>query len=337
VTHGGRAGARAAARAAIVGAGMMLLAGCGSSPSSLDRAGSESDRVATVWWLAFGVASAVYLIVAGLVVYGALRRGDAKFDAPRERREQWVIAIGGVLIPFLILLFFAFVTVNTTAHLRGAAPKTAVDIEVRGERWFWAVDYPKLGIKTANEIHVPVGRTIHFRLTSDNVIHSFWVPQIAGKEDMIPGQPNDLTVTVKKPGRYRGLCAEYCGIEHARMQFIVFADDPVTFGRWVAQRQQQSTMPTSDQAAAGERVFMREACAGCHTIRDTPADGTIGPDLTDVGSRSTIGSGILDNTPKNLKEWIAHTQQVKPGSLMPTIPLSSHDVDAIVAYLQHLG
>jgi cytochrome c oxidase subunit 2 len=323
--------------AALVVAPLLLAACGGDSPSALDRAGSESDRLATVWWIAFGAAAAVYVIVAGLVVFGALRKGDARHDAPRDRREQVVIAIGGVLVPFLILLFFAYVTVETSAHLRQQTSNTALQIEVRGERWFWDVRYPQLGIRTANEVHLPVGRPIHIKLLSDNVIHSFWVPQLAGKEDMVPGQPNDLTFTAKRAGRYRGLCAEYCGVEHARMQFIVFADEPTDFGRWTAQQQQRSTLPTSDEEAAGELVFMREACAGCHTIRGTPANGTIGPDLTDVGSRSTIGSGILDNTPENMKKWIGDTQGVKPGALMPTIPLSQRDLDAVVAYLEGLG
>ena len=195
-----------------------LLAACGTTkhtPNALAGDGSESARVAGVWWLAFGVGGAVYLIVAGLVVYGALRKGDAQMPEGRRVRESVVIATCGVAIPFLILLFFAGVTVNATAHLRKTAPDDAVQLLVTGKRWWWEVQYPKLHITTANEIRLPVGQPVHIKLQSDNVIHSFWVPQLAGKEDVIPGQTNEITFTIKKAGVYFGECAEYCGVEHA--------------------------------------------------------------------------------------------------------------------------
>ena len=248
-------------RAALVAAITLLAAGCASqnsnTPSALDRAGSESDRVASVWWLAFGAGAGVYLIVAGFVVFGALRKGDGRVDEPRRRGEALFIVIGGVVVPFLILLFFAAVTVNATAHLRQSAPANAVQIDVVGKRWWWAVTYPGLSITTANEIHIPVGQPVHIRLTSDNVIHSFWVPQLAGKEDLVPGQTNELTFTAKKAGRYRGECAEYCGLEHARMGFFVFAMPPAEFVTWTAQTKQLPTQPTSEITAIGERVFNR--------------------------------------------------------------------------------
>jgi cytochrome c oxidase subunit 2 len=318
---------------------VVALAGCATSkntPSTLDRAGSESSRVAGLWWLAFGVGAAVYLIVAGLVVYGALRKGSAEVDEQQRSRDRLVIAIGGVLIPFLILLFFAGVTVNATAHLRNSAPSKSVQIEVTGKRWWWEVRYPGLNITTANEIHIPVGQPVHIRLLSDNVIHSFWVPQLAGKEDMIPGQPNEISFTAKQAGRFRGLCAEFCGTEHSRMQFYVIAQPASEFTTWVAQQSQVFTEPTSDLTAAGQRVFMREACAGCHTIAGTPASGDIGPNLTTVGSRSTLAAGWLVNTAKNMNRWIADPQGIKPGNLMPPIPLSDSDRDAVVAYLESL-
>jgi cytochrome c oxidase subunit 2 len=251
-------------------------------------------------------------------------------------RERITIVLGGVIIPFLILLFFAGVTVNATAHLRRTAPSNAVQILVHGQRWWWQVQYPALGLDTANEIHVPVGQPIHITLQSDNVIHSFWVPQLAGKEDLIPGQTNEITFTVNRVGRYRGACAEYCGVEHARMGFYVVAQTASDFTTWVAQQQQLSTMPTSDQTASGERVFLREACAGCHMIKGTGANGTIGPDLTNVGGRLTLGAGVLPNTPDNMRRWISDPQGVKPGNLMPPIALDHGDLDAVVAYLESL-
>ncbi len=333
-----RTSTRAVGLAVAVVAVAVVAAGCANSrtPSALDRAGSESNRVAGIWWLAFGAGAAVYLVVAGMIVFVALRRGGGDVDDRQVMRERIFVAVGGVLIPFFILLFFAFVTVNATAHLRRAAPANAVKLDVVGERWWWRVSYPGLGISTANEIHIPVGQPVHITLTSDNVIHSFWVPQLAGKEDLIPGQTNELAFTANKAGRYRGECAEYCGVEHGRMDFYVIAQPASDFVRWVSLRQQASTIPTSDETAAGERVFMREACAGCHTIRDTPADGTLGPDLTDVGARTTIAAAQLENTPQNMALWISDPQRVKPGNLMPPVPLSKADLDAVVAYLESL-
>ncbi len=335
----GRRGHRVPLRATVwVLACAALLTACGNSrtPDTLSSAGSESQRVAGVWWLAFGVGGAVYLIVAGLVVYGSIRKGDAQMPEGRRRRESMVIAIGGVAIPFLILLFFAAVTVNATAHLRKTAPSNAVQLVVTGKRWWWQVQYPKIGITTANEIRVPVGQPIHIKLLSDNVVHSFWVPELAGKEDMIPGQPNEITFTVKRAGVYIGECAEYCGVEHARMGFRVIAMPAAQFVTWTANELQINPIPTSDATAAGERVFMREACAGCHTIRGTPAQGKLGPDLTDIGERTTLAAGTLSNTTSELERWIRDPQGVKPGNLMPAVQLNNTDRDAIAAYLESL-
>lgn len=326
-----------AAVATVLAASTLAACGSGKSPSTLARAGSESNRIADIWWLAFGAGATVYLIVGGLIVWGALRRGERFVDDERKAmRERVFIAVGGVLIPFLILMFFAGVTVNATSHLRQSAPSNAVRIHVVGKRWWWQVQYPAYGITTANEIHIPVGQPVYITLDSDNVIHSFWVPQLAGKEDVIPGQTNNVTFTALRPGRYRGECAEYCGVEHARMDFFVVAQSPADFTRWIALRAQPQTMPTSELTADGERVFMREACAGCHTIEDTPAVGRLGPDLTDVGGRTSLAAGQLDNTPSNLARWISDPQSVKPGNLMPPIALSSADLKAVVAYLESL-
>ncbi len=315
-----------------------MLTACGNSrtPDTLSGAGSESARVAGVWWLAFGVGGAVYLIVAGLVVYGSLRKGDAQMPEGRRLRESVIIAVCGVAIPFLILVFFAVVTVNATAHLRKSAPSDAVHLVVTGKRWWWEVQYPKLGITTANEIRLPVGQPVYIELKSDNVIHSFWVPQLAGKEDMIPGQTNDISFTVKRAGVYIGECAEYCGVEHAKMQFRVIAMDPAAFTAWTANELQINPIPLTDQAAEGERLFMSVSCSGCHTIRGTQAQGQLGPDLTNVGGRITLAAGTLENTTKNMEAWIRDPQQIKPGNLMPNVHLSDSDRASITAYLEGL-
>jgi cytochrome c oxidase subunit 2 len=173
-------------------------------------------------------------------------------------------------------------------------------------------------------------------LDSDNVVHSFWVPELAGKVDMIPGQQNVLRFTPRTPGTYIGECAEFCGIEHARMGFVVVVQTETDFERWLTRQQLTPLPPDSESAAAGEVAFSRQACAGCHTIRGTPAQGVVGPDLTNFGNRTTIGARTVENTPGNLAAWIVDAQEMKPGALMPPIELSSRDVNDIVAYLESL-
>ena len=308
-----------------------------SNHSIVNAHGDEARRIAGIWWLMFSLAAGVYVIVAGLIVY-AMMRGRRR--SPEEGRagrlnESAFIWWGGVAIPVVILAVLAVATVSAAADLRKPA-KDALKIDVVGKRWWWAVSYPDRGITTANEIHLPVGQPIELRLTSDNVIHSFWVPELAGKLDNVPGQTNTLRFTAERAGTFRGQCAEYCGLEHARMSFLVIADPPDVFERWAAREARPTSTPVSDAAARGELVFQREPCAGCHTIRGTGAHGIYGPDLSDVGSRTTIGSVTASNTTANLSRWVTDAPSIKPGVLMPPIPLSPADRDDLVAYLQSL-
>jgi cytochrome c oxidase subunit 2 len=327
-----RARVRLVALALVVGA---VAAGCGGGRSFLDAKGSEADRIASVWWLMFGLAAAVYVIVAGCIVYAATR-GRRRDVEPSRLHESRFIWIGGVLAPMAILAVLAVVTVNTTSALRTSSPDE-LRIDVVGKLWWWEVRYPGTGVVTANEIHIPRGTPIDLHLTSDNVIHSFWVPQLAGKMDTIPGQPNDLEFTADTVGRYQGQCAEFCGLQHARMGVEVVVDRPADFGRWLARRERVPLEPASEEAAAGQLVFQREACAGCHTIRGTSAQGTVGPDLTDVGSRARLGASTLLNTPRNMRAWIRDAQAFKSGISMPSFgSLSDVDVAALAAYLESL-
>jgi cytochrome c oxidase subunit 2 len=316
----------------VVGA---LAAGCGGGRSLLDAKGSEADRVASVWWLMFGLAAAVYVVVAGFIVYAATR-GRRRAGEPSRLDEHRFIWIGGVLAPLVILAVLAVVTVDTTSALRTASPHE-LRIDVVGKLWWWEVRYPGTAVVTANEIHVPRGTPIDLHLTSDNVIHSFWVPQLAGKMDTVPGQPNDLRFTADDVGRFRGQCAEFCGLQHARMGVEVVVDSPADFGRWLARRERVPSEPVSEEAATGQLVFEREACAGCHAVRGTSAQGAVGPDLTDVGSRARIGADTLLNTPENLRAWIRDAQSFKSGISMPSFrSLSDADVAALVTYLESL-
>ncbi len=342
-TRGRRPALRRAATVVLVGAGLALVSSCSkSSPSMLDGKGQEASRVASDWWLMFGLAAAVYVVVAGLVIFAVIRRrvGSAATVAVDEsepsRRDTGFVVIGGIIIPVLILAVLAVVTVTTTNGVRDQK-KGALEITVTGKRWWWDVQYAH-GVRTANEIHIPVGRQVDFTLRSDNVIHSFWVPQLAGKVDMIPGQPNHLRLTADKPGTYRGQCAEYCGLQHAHMIFYVIAQPPAEFDRWMArERSGAGTQPESDDAAQGQRVFLRESCAGCHTVSGTSAQGKVGPDLSDFGTRGYIGAGTVANDPKHLSQWIRDSQSIKPGNLMPPSTLSADDVRRLVAYLESTG
>jgi cytochrome c oxidase subunit 2 len=328
-----RARIRVFAAAAAVGA---ITAGCGGGGHSfLDAKASEADRIADVWWLMFGLAAAVYVIVAAFIVYAATRGRRRRGETSRlnETRFIW---IGGVLVPMVILGILAVVTVDTTSALRNSSP-SELHIDVVGKLWWWEVRYPGTGVVTANEIHIPRGTPIDLHLTSDNVIHSFWVPQLAGKMDTIPGQPNDLRFTADSEGRFLGRCAEFCGLQHAHMGIEVVVDSPADYGRWLARRRRVPLEPASEQAATGQLVFQREACAGCHTIRGTAATGKVGPDLTDVGSRERIGADTLLNTPDNMRAWIRDAQSFKPGIVMPSFrSLSERDIDALAAYLESL-
>ena len=241
-------------------------------------------------------------------------------DAPVSD-NTWIVW-GGVVVPLVILGVLAVVTVQATTELR-KPEKDPLRVEVVGKRWWWQVSYVGTGFKTANEIHLPAGRPIELGLDSDNVIHSFWVPELAGKVDMIPGQHNVLRFTARTPGTYLGECAEFCGLEHARMDFVVIVQTDTDFDRWLTEHENPPSAPDSEAATEGETVFMRESCAGCHTIRGTPASGTVGPDLTDFGERSSIGARTIANTPSNLAAWISDAQRVKPGVLMPPMDLNS--------------
>ena len=297
--------------------------------------GSEADRIAGAWWLMFGLAAFVYVVVAGLIVYSTVR-GRRQGARTSRLREDAFIWIGGVAAPVVILLVLAIVTVHTTEALRRPA-RDALAVDVAGEDWWWSVRYPGTDIVTANELHLPVDQPVDLRLTSDNVIHSFWVPELAGKQDAIPGQPNHLRFTPEATGTFVGRCAEFCGLQHAHMEIRVIVQTAADFGRWQARQAATRTEPVSDDAAAGAAIFQRQACAGCHTVRGTSATGTVGPNLTDFGARETIGAGLLDNNSRNLADWIRDAPELKPGTTMPSFhDLSDRDVQQIVAYLGSL-
>jgi cytochrome c oxidase subunit 2 len=292
----------------------------------LDTAGREARHVAGLWWFMFAVAVAVYVLVAALIVIGVLRR--RREVTPDEGDRTGFVWWGGIVMPIVILGVLAYLTVSTTTAV-GRNASSNLRIDVTGRDWWWDVRYPDTGLRTANEIHIPVGRTVELRLRSADVIHSFWVPQLSGKVDMVPEQTNPLRIRAERTGTFLGECAEFCGLQHANMRFVVVVQTAGDYARWAARR-------SSNSATRGAALFEQMTCAGCHTIRGTQAHGTVGPDLTDFGSRRWIGAKTVRNTPDNLLRWIRDPGSMKPGVLMPPSPLPESELRALVAYLESL-
>jgi cytochrome c oxidase subunit 2 len=286
----------------------------------------------------FWVSAVVVAVVTALISIGILpgrrrRTSGASGSPPWTGR---MVMVGGVIAPVIILALLWVLTLTDMSALSQTGRTAALKVQVVGHQWWWEVRYPQEGIVTANDIHIPVGRPVEVELTTDDVIHSFWVPQLTGKTDLISGRTNRMWIQADRAGVYRGQCAEFCGLQHANMIFYVVADPPDGFREWLTREGQSAATPTDATAVHGREVFLSSACVGCHTIRGTDAQGEVGPDLTHVGSRVTIGAGTLPNTPTNLAIWISDSQAVKPGNLMPPVPLSPDELEAVVAYLQEL-
>jgi cytochrome c oxidase subunit 2 len=284
----------------------------------------------------FGISAAVVIFVSALILLGAFRRGDRAGGRREPRWASGLIVGGGIVAPLLVLALLWAFTLRDVADIGSPPGEPGVVVEVDGRRWWWDVRYPDLGVVTANEIHIPVGEVVQVVLTSGDIIHSFWVPELAPKTDLIPGRTNEMWLRADRAGTYRGQCAEYCGLQHAYMAFLVIAEPRDAFDRWVAGQQGEAITPADPQAAEGQEVLLDSACVGCHTIRGTEAQGTLGPDLTHLASRRTLGAGTIPNTEEYLGAWVPNAQAFKPGALMPPVPLTTEEVEAVVAYLETL-
>jgi cytochrome c oxidase subunit 2 len=330
-------------RAALALASPLLLAGCSGWQSALDVHGESAASLKQLIISIMLVCSIVWtLVMIALILALVRKRGRRQsslaLDAGTERR----MAIGvGAAVAATVAIIAAFTVLSFfTTRALSVAGSDDLTIKVRGLQWWWGVEYfgstPDQRFETANEIHIPVGRKVRLQLEGLDVIHSFWVPSLAGKQDLIPGRPNELTIRAERAGVYRGQCAEFCGLQHAHMAFFVIAEEQGAFEEWL-RRQRQGAIPAADaEASAGQQAFMSRQCAACHTIRGTAASGTTGPDLTHVGSRKTIAAGLLETTRGSLAAWIADPQTLKPGNNMPMVPLSPDELRAISAYLAGL-
>jgi cytochrome c oxidase subunit 2 len=305
------------------------------TPDVLAPAGEEARRIADLAWFLF-VAGAIVFVAVMVMLALAIRAGrHAPEGAADDRRGRRLQLIAGGVVPGLIVVVLFVATLRAMDVHEPAASVTGVDVEVTGRQWWWEVRYPRLGIVSANEIHIPIGRPVHLTVRSDDVIHSFWVPRLQGKIDLVPGHPNAIRLVATRTGTYRGQCAEYCGLQHALMAVHVVAHDSASYTAWILRERTVPAPPSDTLAIAGMGVFDR-VCAACHAVRGTLATGARAPDLTHIARRMTLAAGTLPNTRDNLIAWIADAQRIKPGNGMPSIHLEAADLRAVVAYLETL-
>ena len=325
-------------RAAPAGATVALLAtaACSGQQSALDPAGPGAQLLANLFWgMAVG-AVVVWVVVVGITVHAVYWPQRAR----SRSSGRLLIVGGGVTLPTAVLAALLAYGLGLLPEALADAPPGSVTIDVTGHQWWWRVRYPDEGgapIELANEIHLPVGEPVQFRLGSADVIHSFWIPALGGKVDMIPGRITRLQLRASRTGTFRGVCAEYCGTSHAWMAFVVVVHERDEFDRWLARQREPARAPAGAEAERGAEVFVASGCGACHTVRGTLADGVLAPDLTHVGSRRSLAAGTLGNGAANLRRWIERPAAVKPGALMPAFGmLPDEDLRALAAYLEGL-
>jgi cytochrome c oxidase subunit 2 len=332
-----------AIRLAAWAAASVMLTGCSGWQSTLDPHSSQAAHLRDLFFLFTIVCTVVWLLVVAALALVLLRRNGISAapeeDTATQRHKKNIVV--GILVgaTAAILVVFTLTSFYTT---RGFAwsDDTALKIKVTGQQWWWQIEYPNRDpsqiFVTANEIHIPVGRPVTLDLEASDVIHSFWVPNLMGKQDLIPGRKNSLTIQADRPGLYRGQCAEFCGLEHAHMAIFVLAEPQAQFDAWRRHQLQSATPPRTPLQVRGLTLFLHGTCSSCHAVQGTGADAQFGPDLTHFGSRATIAAGLLHNDAADLDRWLADPQALKPGANMPQVPLSEQDRHALVAYLEGL-
>lgn len=334
--------------------GVSACAAGNDQQSILNPAGEHADGVYVLWLWLLGLGTAVWIAVVAILVVAVMRRRRGSEDQTAEGsdgraaatrgRPVAAVAVAGAAVPALIITGVAAYAVIVQRDIDVSGDDARPLVEVVGHQYWWEVVYPEEGVVSANEIHLPVGERVRVDVASDDVIHSFWVPELAGKIDMIPGTSNSLWLEAREPGVYWGQCAEYCGAQHARMRFVVVAHEPAEFDAWLAHNAQAPAAADPGQdgddeslVARGRDVFMSSSCVYCHAIDGTPAVGREGPDLTHFASRHTLAAGTRPNDAENLSAWILDPQSIKPGALMPGTDIDDpEELAALIAYLESL-
>jgi cytochrome c oxidase subunit II len=309
-------------------------------PSALDPAGPNSAVIANLFNVVLIIAAVVFVVVEGLILFSAFRFRRRAKDAsePTQVHGNTKAEIAWTILPAMIVvtLFVLALQGQQSLDAKPAAAAEQMTVKVIGHQFWWEYQYPDLGITTATDLVIPTGKVVNLELSSVDVIHSFWVPQLNGKTDAFPNHINYTWIQANTPGTYLGQCAELCGASHANMRVAVVAKTPEEFDQWVKDQQAGPVEPTETLAQQGQLVFSAGPCIGCHTITGTAANGKTGPNLTHVGSRTSIAGGMLTNTEGNLRRWLTNPPAVKPGSIMPNLNLTKTEIDALTAYLQSL-
>jgi cytochrome c oxidase subunit 2 len=318
----------------------LTASGCGGDQSPLAPVSRPAREISELWWWMLVAAGVVFGGAVAMLGIAWVRRNRPGLPVlgENEQATMALVVAFGILIPIVVLVAL-FIVANLVVLRDSDAPQartTAMTVQVVGHQWFWEARYPGTTAVTANEIHIPARTPVNLVGTTADVIHSFWVPRLNRKIDLIPGRRNSVLLYADKPGRYRGQCAELCGLQHAHMGLMVIADPPARFRAWLAATAKPAAAPTTAQARRGEHVFLTNACAGCHAIRGTSAGGDVGPDLTHVASRATLAALAVPNRGALLSQFIRDPQHLKPGIRMPALHLSDPDFAALAAYLEGL-
>ena len=324
------------------------LVGCArGNQDALNSAGIQAQRIEHLWWVIFWTTLVVFVCVIGFLGKSVVRTHDVQLlrekpepEAPEADKGLKVAVITAVAVTVIALFSLLTIAISTGKAMASLQSKNPVTIEVTGHQWWWEVRYPDSIssniVVTANEIHIPVGTPVVLNSTSQDVIHSFWAPNIQGKRDLIPGHTTAIWFQADREGVFRGQCAEFCGHQHAHMAFLLIAEAPEKFQAWMRHQRESSVPPASDEAKRGLQVFLAGPCVMCHTIRGTDAGSKNGPDLTHIAGRGTLAAATIPNTPGYLAGWIADSQHIKPGNHMPQNTLPSQDQQALVTYLETL-
>ncbi len=315
---------------------------------ALDPASTQALAISILWWVFFWTGLFVFAAVLVALVVAcvrgrrrARREGSAAEAVPErsleQRRERAVLAATVLSVVILIGLLVASIVGGRYIY---GNPSPPLPVKVIAHQWWWEIQYPGPRssdlVVTANELHLPAGRTAELELQAADVIHSLWIPNLQGKRDLIPGHTTRLSILPERVGRYDGHCAEFCGLEHARMELPVFVESPERFSAWLTAQRRPAPAPSTPEAERGARIFTKGPCAMCHTVTGTDAAASVGPDLTHVASRAWLAAGALPNSPRNLRAWLSDPQRLKPGSQMPPTGLSESELDDVVHYLGSL-
>jgi len=328
----------------------LVASSCGGRQSAVDAAGIQAERLESLWWIFFWVTAVVYIVVMVLLIVAFFRnkrsneeeRPDTIPDPTRENRATRIV--GGAVAVTVITLFVLMITsfrAGRAVNSLGEKPPD-LSIKVTGHQWWWEVEYqddgnPSNNVTTANELHVPIGRTVKIMLQSNDVIHSLWMPNLHGKKDLVPIYPTTFYFEADRPGNYWGQCAEFCGYEHAKMRIAITAESPEDFQTWLNAARRTPPPPNNGTVESrGRDIFLQSVCAQCHTVSGTNAAGRVGPNLTHIAARPYIAAGSLQNTGENLEAWITDPQHIKPGVYMPMNQYSDDDLLALTAYLKSL-